>query len=69
MMGRLRLFGLVLGAIAALGIAVPAARAQSDVAAAIGNTRLTTESGQVVHLRDFRGKAVLVYFWGSWCAS
>jgi hypothetical protein len=68
-MGRLRLFGLVLGAVMALGIAAPTARAQSDLVAAIGNTAFTTESGQVVHPRDFRGKAVLVYFWGSWCAS
>jgi cytochrome oxidase Cu insertion factor (SCO1/SenC/PrrC family) len=69
MMGRLRLFGLVLGAVVAWGIAVPAAQAQSDVVTAIGNTKLTTQSGQTVHLRDYRGKAVLVYFWGSWCAS
>jgi cytochrome oxidase Cu insertion factor (SCO1/SenC/PrrC family) len=68
-MGTLRLFGLMLATVMALGVAAPVARAQSDLATVIGNTAFTAESGQVVHPRDFRGKAVLVYFWGSWCAS
>src|SRR5262249_34173972 len=31
------------------------------------NTAFTSEDGQLVRLGDYRGKVVLVDFWGVWC--
>jgi thiol-disulfide isomerase/thioredoxin len=33
----------------------------------IGNTFLTSESGQRVQIASFRGNVVFINFWGSWC--
>lgn len=33
----------------------------------IGNTLLTSDSGQQVRISDFRGKVVFINFWDNWC--
>ena len=36
-------------------------------ATTIGNIALVSETGQSIRLSDYRGKAVFLNFWGSWC--
>jgi thiol-disulfide isomerase/thioredoxin len=40
---------------------------QNDSRSIIANTEFLSENGQHIRLGDYRGKVVLVYFWGSWC--
>ena len=37
--------------------------------AAVATTQLIGVDGKPVHIGDFRGKAVVIDFWGAWCAS
>ena len=50
-------------------VTAPAAEAstQNDARSIIAGTEFLTENGQHIRLGDYRGKVVLVYFWGSWC--
>jgi len=40
---------------------------QNDPRSIIAGTEFVSENGQHIRLGDYRGKVVLVYFWGSWC--
>jgi thiol-disulfide isomerase/thioredoxin len=37
--------------------------------AAIAGTELVGADGKPIHVGDFRGKVVIIDFWGAWCAS
>ena len=50
-------------------VTAPAVQAptQNDLRSIIAGTEFVSENGQHIRLGDYRGKVVLVYFWGSWC--
>ncbi|MBI2675152.1 MAG: DUF3179 domain-containing protein [Candidatus Aenigmarchaeota archaeon] len=64
---------LIAGAIAFIELQKPQAKMQEDenVGLSIGKTapdfQLETIDGKKVHLKDFRGRAVILNFWASWC--
>lgn len=73
-MDKLPKIALVLGLVAVLfsGVVVSGCSEQSqssspEVGKLAPDFRLSSLDGNIVSLSDFRGKAVLINFWASWC--
>ena len=49
--------------------AIPATKAQQlQTGQSVADVPLINQDGKTLHLRQFKGKAVLVNFWATWCA-